>query len=372
MSLVFPPTQLAANAPQTHVLVIGVGEYSHVIGGQAFDPNVPLTAGLRQLTSPVPSAEAFAHWIIAHLDNPAAPLGSVEIALAPGSYDDASRNTVTVDVADFAGIKKAFNHWYARCDRHVDNVAVFYFCGHGLDDNIRMMLLPGDFGASPNQLGDELIDFTTTWYAMGECKAKCQLYILDACREPPLELVRGKVVPRPLKSTTRMVFPPRDAYILNAAPQGQQAHASSYAVSYFTEAVIRSVEKLGARNRNGSVWEVSTDSLTSAVVTKMQRAVADGMAPVPCTRGGSSNFATLIHRIAHPPEVMTEIDIDPAAALACAQLAVERNGTPVKQRGARARSWLFEVEAEATTSTRIFPEASTRVPGGSRRSSTRR
>lgn len=249
----------AADEPQTHVLIIGVGEYYHIRNGNAFDPNVPLTAGLRQLTSSIPSAEGFANWLIGNLQNRAAPPGTIEMVLSPGLYDNGSGTTQPVDAADFAGIKAAFNTWNQRCDRSERNVAIFYFCGHGLDDNNKMILLPADFGASPNQLGDEMIDFTTTWYGMGECKAKCQLYLLDACREAPLELVRGKVTARALKQTTKMVFPPRDAHVLNAAPQGQKAHAPNNSVSFFTSALLRCFEKLGARNRNGAVWEVSTE-----------------------------------------------------------------------------------------------------------------
>jgi len=347
MTIVFQDTKLGAAAPQTHVLVIGVGEYSYIVGGKAFNPGTPLCAGLRQLSSSVPSAREFANWVIAHLDNPAAPLGSVEVALSPGSFEDASGQVTIVDTATSAGINKAFDAWYERCDQSESNVAIFYFCGHGLENKITMMLLPEDFGATPKRLGDEIIDFTTTSYAMAECKAKCQLYLLDACRDPSLEITQGIVVPRSLKSTRKMFFPPRDAYILNAAPQGGKAHAPSNGVSFFTSALIRCLDKLGAGNRNGALWEVTTDSLASSMVERSQFAVADGTAPVSglCTRGGSSSFATVIHQFAHPAEVMTKIDCRPITALPYAHLTIEKDCTPVKQRSAAADPWLCEIEA---------------------------
>jgi hypothetical protein len=354
VNVIHKDPSLGPNDPQTHVLVVGVGSYSHVVGGRAFDPATPLTAGLTQLTSAVPSAEAFARWIIDHLDNPAAPLGTVAVVLSPGTFTDSQGAAHTVDSATFAGIKRAFNDWNARCDESADNVAILYFCGHGLESS-KVMLLPEDFGASPNQLGDEIIDFTSTWYAMGECRAKSQLYLLDSCREKPLEIIRGLVVPRPLKSTTKMQFPPRDARVLHAAPLGQQAHAPQNAVSYFTRHLIHCFDKIGGFYRNGKVWDVTTDMLASAMVLAMQRAVDSGDAPVLCTSGGAGNFTTVIHQISHLPEVMCDIGCDPVAALPLAELSALQGGATIKRRGQSAATWKVDLPAGAYDLRAQFP-----------------
>jgi hypothetical protein len=67
---------------QTHVLVIGVGHYRHLPGGDG--PIVPADReyGLGQLTSLPISARAFAKWMLTNYENPVAPIGSVDLLLS--------------------------------------------------------------------------------------------------------------------------------------------------------------------------------------------------------------------------------------------------------------------------------------------------
>src|SRR5205814_2346495 len=95
----------------------------------------------------------------------------------------------------------------------------------------------------------------------------------------------------------------------------------------------------------GSVWEVSSDSLTSAMVTKMQRSLASNAQRVPCTRGGISNFTTVIHRLRHPAEVMAEIDCTPTTALPYAEFSIEHNSVEVMRRSPASESWQCEINA---------------------------
>jgi len=226
-----------AAKPQTHAIVIGVGDYPHLRGGSLYDAAAsPVTMGLKQLTSPVVSATAFANWLVTKHSNPAAPLGSVELLLSPGDYqppgDDAPR--VTVETATMENIQNAFDRWYERCDTlngkahdaAKDNVGIFYFCGHGVEYEV-LALLPEDFGASKNRPWDTSIDFTKTWYGMGDCKAQTQCYFIDACREAAIDTLKSKgFSPRPLKTSQSLSFPPRAAPILYATPSGQTAQGT--------------------------------------------------------------------------------------------------------------------------------------------------
>src|SRR5690242_16561303 len=70
-------------ARQTHVLLIGVGTYEHLLNGPEH-----LAAdhfGLDQLTSPPASARALAEWFIEGFDCPDRPLGSVRLLLSEAS-----------------------------------------------------------------------------------------------------------------------------------------------------------------------------------------------------------------------------------------------------------------------------------------------
>src|SRR5207244_556533 len=170
-------------------LVIGVGDYPHLPGGSQ-DQTAPAhqSYGLQSLDSPAWSAVEFANWLKANLRNRQAELGTIDLLVsaplgAPGPLQG-------FDVPTMGEITKAFNDWAARCHKHVNNVAIFYFCGHGFQREV-MMLLPADFGnPAVGNPWTNIIDFTTTHIGMIDCMANTQLYLLDACRETPMLLLR--------------------------------------------------------------------------------------------------------------------------------------------------------------------------------------
>src|SRR5262249_4049056 len=124
----------------THALVIGVGSYPYLVGG-----NGPLTddnEGLRQLTSPPVSARAFADWLVTSFSNPDKPLASVALLISEAN-NVVDGNTSTylnpktnvshdLERAQIDTVAKAVDEWQTRADSRVDNMTIFYFCGHGI------------------------------------------------------------------------------------------------------------------------------------------------------------------------------------------------------------------------------------------------
>ena len=92
MTTVFPPSgKVDMSSAGTHVLMISVGGYAHLLGG---DPEQRLRnpMGLSQLSSPPLSANALANWFLgrqAHAEakhgfnNSKAPLASIEMLVSP-------------------------------------------------------------------------------------------------------------------------------------------------------------------------------------------------------------------------------------------------------------------------------------------------
>src|SRR5215471_11458878 len=130
----------AATAPATHVLIIGVGYYRHLLDGP--EPRGRgVHRGLSVLESPPISAEKLARWVLGTdnspgggLNNPATPLATLEVLIS-------SRNPVSLDVngtsyaverATLPAVQKAFDRWLAEVRTNAKNVGIFYFCGHGL------------------------------------------------------------------------------------------------------------------------------------------------------------------------------------------------------------------------------------------------
>jgi hypothetical protein len=83
------------------------------------------------LTSPPRSALAFATWLQEHALGLHAPLRSVELLLSVVPGDGSQPPADLTSGATRAGIEAALARWRARCDRHDDNVAYFFSCGHG-------------------------------------------------------------------------------------------------------------------------------------------------------------------------------------------------------------------------------------------------
>src|SRR6476646_2588981 len=81
----------AAVQPGTHALVIGVGKYAHLAGGEAPVANPD---GMGQLTSPPISARAFALWLRTDYCDKAKPLASLSLLLSEADSEPFEANDV--------------------------------------------------------------------------------------------------------------------------------------------------------------------------------------------------------------------------------------------------------------------------------------
>jgi len=160
----------------THALIIGVGTYPHLLGGNG--PTLADTQGLGQLTSPPVSACALADWLIGRFTNAERPLGSVRLL---ASIDAANQQNGGV-APRIDAIEQAANEWLVDGNTNPDNQLLFYFCGHGIGANGLLALLAEDFGSKPNNELDGAIDFARFHNGMNRCKAQYQCFFIDACR----------------------------------------------------------------------------------------------------------------------------------------------------------------------------------------------
>src|SRR5688500_17947775 len=132
MSLIWPATEadIVTDTPRLHAIVIAVSDYLHLNHGTGPLADDPL--GLNQLTTPHYTGPGIADWLRFGYSNPQCPLGSLELVMAPATgkavpFGSAS-TTATMDECEAAIIR-----WKERCHTHRDNIAWFYFCGHGLN-----------------------------------------------------------------------------------------------------------------------------------------------------------------------------------------------------------------------------------------------
>ena len=146
--------------PSTHVLVIGVGHYRHLLGGPAPGKR-GVHLGLRVLQSPPLSAQKFVRWCLgsdggaqAGLNNPDAPLATVEVLISsvPKLSFAVAGQAVEVDGATHLGVRQGFDRWLEEVQGDPRNVGILYFCGHGVTGNgPEQYLLLEDHACSQNR-----------------------------------------------------------------------------------------------------------------------------------------------------------------------------------------------------------------------------
>ena len=82
------------SGPATHLLVIAVGAYPHLIGGSA--ATTPDHDGMRQLTSPPYSARGLVNWFLGEpYNNPDKPLASIAMLISESNVQPFSHPRAT-------------------------------------------------------------------------------------------------------------------------------------------------------------------------------------------------------------------------------------------------------------------------------------
>jgi Caspase domain len=324
-----------------HALVIGVGDYDYLYGGARYEPRpAPPVLALGQLTSPQASALAFASWLRSSYSNRHAPFGSIELLVSSDSDTPKGGTSFPAEGTTLAEIREAFARWRARCDAHRDNIAIFYFSGHGVE-GLNSFLLPSDFGADALAPFERAIDFTSTFRGMEHCRADTQLYFIDACRYLSQEAVgqHGAVL-----ASFRHDIPPYGrsaAPIYRATALGTGAQGAPRQPSLFTSTLLRCLEEFGAECEQNGRWTISTATLGPALVRLMER-VRPGSQSGMCQ--GDYGPARVIHEIERPL-VLASVTCNPAGALASAELRARRNSPPWEvERAPDPAPWYIELE----------------------------
>ncbi len=326
--------------PSTHVLVIGVGSYPFLLGGNAafrLDDH----QGLGQLSSPPVSARAVAAWFPEQFRNSDRPLSTVRLLVSeatPTPFVNPSTSTkhqpppATID-----NISDAIKGWKESGSSDPGNLVIFYFCGHGLAGGADLSLLAEDFGSNPDNALDAALDFRSMRLGMSRCEAKQQLYLVDACRTEA-EMTRyaqgyaGRPVLLPRAKAGKI-----DRPVIYSTMHGEQAHGRAGLPSHFAQALLAGLRGAGGDRMTGK-WRVGTGRLHLAIDAHLARLVGGGLASAQIpTAEDITNFD--IHHLAAPPEVPVVVTCDPRAAQETATLRCSTNKTIVAWRSPQPSPW---------------------------------
>jgi len=337
----------------THAVIIGVGSYPHLNGG-----NKPLCEdheGLKQLTSPPVSARRFADWLIASFNNPSKPLASVALLISEetnvvsgqtAKYTNPKTGAeYDIERALIDNVKDAVGEWKDRADNSVDNMTIFYFCGHGIAQGTDASLLTEDYGANKNDALEGAIDFRRFNLGMLRCAAAEQCFFIDACRASSDTLLENRdYFGLPLisiKKDARRGKPSRRGPVFYAALAGDSAYARPNQPTVFTDALLKSLNGAGSNDQDGD-WRVETSRLMDALDYFMQRQLEDGhkLVQIPATGDASK---VQIHYVANPL-VPVEVACVPDSETAKAYFDCQQGGASKGSRPpGEPKKWLLEL-----------------------------
>jgi len=249
--------------PKTHVLLIGVGGYPFLSGGENAKQQSPELQELTQLTSPVPSVVSFYNKTVEYNTKNvwSRKLGSIEILLSPAPGSDPVLPELNIENASLANIQNAYYSWKGRCEQHEDNVALFYYCGHGFQKKYHI-LLADDFGKIPQNPWLGAFNFDDTRNAFYSCKANTPIFLVDACRQVTIEMLQSDLTVSPIENPS--LLNPEESknhLTLKATASGQSAYGKKNQPTYFAQAVISGLDGLVARQDENDDWLIETSSL---------------------------------------------------------------------------------------------------------------
>jgi Caspase domain len=301
--------------PAVHALVLGVGGYDWLYGGRRHVPRRrgdKLSRKMRQLTSPPASARAFCSVLQDRLSKHSGPpLGSIEavISEAHGPSD----THLGAGRANLADVQEAFGTWYDRCDSHPENIALFFFCGHGVQLGAHgdHALLLQDTGQDPHHYFQNAIDIGHTIRNMRANRASIQCYFIDACRDShDLDLDYETLNATPLGESRVRDREPEQLVVLSTSA-GAAAYGDPDRPTVFTQAVLRALFSPQASNSDDD-WHVTTTSIGPAVngLMRWPGLSADVPAEQQCLITGQVRGGTLF-RFTESPGVPFHFDTDP-------------------------------------------------------------
>jgi Caspase domain len=310
--------------PGIHAFIAGVSDYRHLGGGS--DTAAAETYNFESLKSTARTAWLFYDWLkrADAAKRLPLPLATVHLLLSP-SKSEPDLAATGADRCSWTNFASDADSWRNCASASNDDIALFYFAGHGIGRNAQeSLLLMDDVGAKPGVFLSRAVDVLHLHAGMAppadhaKSIARTQFYFIDACRTPISEL----------RNFTAQGIPPlwnieidsednRAAPIFFGALPGTAAYASNQTQTLFSHALLECFDRLGADEPDVSDtderWRVTVTSLTRSLPfaiaeVRKQFKVEQDWAP-----GGLPKDATFVYLNDRPLTTVTMI-IDPPEA----------------------------------------------------------
>ena len=257
-------------APALHALIVGVSAYPHLPGGDG--PLAPDDYGMTQLTAAARSAVLVRDWLEASASRLPVALGRCRALLSPSPGEMALSESAD-GLATRDAISRALLEWREDCASDPDNLAFFYFAGHGVQrTRTDAALLLRDFADRPGNPLANAIDVNNLVNGMAPTvkrpgMARTQLWFIDACRVFPSAFDDfERLSATEVFDVTLSDRDDRCAPIYFGSLPGGEAFALPDEQTIFSKALIECLDGAAGVSRPGSgVWDVTVGSLSQAL-----------------------------------------------------------------------------------------------------------
>ncbi len=312
----------SSGGPGTHALIIGVSYYRHILDGSDLTQDGD-DSGLEQLTGAARSAAMFARWLSSPgFRMPERPLKSLRVLLSPAKDEVIPQQIADLlppeHAATVAAVKKDLLDFRAACDADVDNVAVVYVAGHGvqLTKNGAILLLE-DY-AGPYQLTklEAAVDMAGVHAGFNHAGTSArQLWFVDTCRQKPavadfFESLEGALTLDSPDNDTHCESSP----MFLASSTGASAYGRENGVSLFNEGLLWALEGGASTGPDQSLhdgWHVSVTGLIHHLPSRVaELADEEELTQIPDPAGRIQE--ALVTTFEQPPQVPVELTLKPS------------------------------------------------------------
>jgi hypothetical protein len=259
------------STPGVHALIVGISHYANLPppGAEPTLEQQKYGLGCERLTAAARTGHLIYRWLLETKDRFDLPLVTCRVLLAPtaAESEDAELAVHETDARLMAFLTAA-KDWRDDAANHRDNVAFFYFAGHGFQRRrgANQVLVLADIGDGIGGLLKNAVDTNSLVQGMAPCNerlemARRQVYFYDACRLPPVDGFKfeeqecTKVFDVPtIRQDDRLVIEVRTTL------PGMTAWAVPDDQTLFSKALLKCLDG-GAAEDSAGPWRVTIDSL---------------------------------------------------------------------------------------------------------------
>jgi Caspase domain len=290
---------------------------------------------MSQLTGAALAAAQVSEWLERAKAQLPVPLRSQRVLLSPSPQELAVRPDLgSHPAATMDAFREAVIAWQEECGSDRENLAIFYFAGHGVREANSVAVLLEEFAqdaGNPLSYGASVSDLFAAMAPTPERPdiARHQLWFIDSCQTvAPGSVGLGQYQPGQILP---LGLPGRDdrcAPIFYAALPGSAAYAIPGSGTVFGKALVECLEGAAGTQRGNSGWKVTPGSLSEAL--QMLMAEAAGGTQSSWTGGQISAADRPIVRLEGPPSVRIRLKLTPPGRAEQVKLSVTGTGqTPL-------------------------------------------